>query len=194
MRIFTFLNRCIYLRRIRRCNVKRWGISTSHGNSRMMCHGEPEAVLNLRAGNLSNEQRKAILDILADLLAVPKELLDAANVRNEHIRAMRDQYLVSGLQDRDRRTTGLEGRRRIVHLPNRRQPANHLCPMSSGHHRQRPTTLPLPPETCRRPHGLLVASAHSLGRATSRNVMSCAWTTASVEALEVMRHSAIGSA
>ncbi|MGH6717124.1 MAG: hypothetical protein ACREDC_13135 [Bradyrhizobium sp.] len=47
------------------------------------------AVLNLHSGHLSGEQTAAILRILEELDSLPKEVLNVANVRMEHVRAMR---------------------------------------------------------------------------------------------------------
>jgi hypothetical protein len=46
------------------------------------------AVLNLCSSHISREQREAILRILEELASLPKDVLNVANVRMEHIRTM----------------------------------------------------------------------------------------------------------
>jgi hypothetical protein len=45
-------------------------------------------VLNLCSSHISREQREAILRILEELASLPKDVLNVANVRMEHIRTM----------------------------------------------------------------------------------------------------------
>jgi hypothetical protein len=47
-----------------------------------------EAVLNLPGGNLSKDQRDDVIQLLADVTAIPDSVVNVPNLRAEHIGAM----------------------------------------------------------------------------------------------------------
>ena len=52
--------------------------------------GQASAVLNLAGDHLSEEQRAGIQRLLADVTAVPDSVVNVPNVKEEHLRAMKN--------------------------------------------------------------------------------------------------------